>query len=60
MRAGDHTLFVGRVSRLNSGSAGALPLTYHRGRFISAGPPTGEWPLSITDAWAGSLRSGWG
>jgi flavin reductase (DIM6/NTAB) family NADH-FMN oxidoreductase RutF len=59
IRAGDHTLFVGRVTRLDTGSA-ALPLAYHRGRFISAGPPTGEWPVSVADAWAGSLRSGWG
>lgn len=59
-RAGDHTLFVGQVTRLRPGTRGAQPLGYHRGRFVAAGPPTGEWPVSIADAWAGSLRSGWG
>ncbi len=58
--AGDHTLFVGRATRLNAGSAGQPPLAYQRGRFITAGAPTGDWPVSLADAWAGSLRSGWG
>lgn len=60
VRAGDHTLFIAAITRIDSVSTQARPLTYHRGRFMSLGSPTGDWPIDIADAWAGSLRSGWG
>lgn len=60
VRAGDHTLFVGSVTAINTRATHARPLAYHRGRFVSMGSPTGDWPVDIADAWAGSLHSGWG
>lgn len=60
VRAGDHTLVIGAITRIATPMPAARPLAYHRGRFISAGVPTGEWPVDLLDAWAGSLRSGWG
>ncbi|MFC8827301.1 flavin reductase family protein [Streptomyces sp. NPDC057137] len=32
-RAGDHTLFIGRVTALGSAAAGPDPLVFHQGRF---------------------------
>jgi len=59
-RVGDHTLFIGTATQINLRAPRARPLAYHRGRFVAVGAPTGDWPLDIADAWAGSLRSGWG
>lgn len=60
VRAGDHTLFVATVTRIHNRHPHGRPLAYHRGRFLSVGPSTGDWPVDIGDAWAGSMHSGWG
>ncbi len=60
VRAGDHTLFIGEVSRIFPGRLESRPLAYHRGQFVLAGERTGDWPVDLWDAWAGALHSRWG
>jgi flavin reductase len=60
VRAGDHTLFIGEVTKIFPGRSESRPLAYHHGQFVLTGERTGDWPVDLWDAWVGALHSRWG
>ncbi len=58
--AGDHSLVVGEVTRLDGPRGQVRALAFHRGRLAPFQAAGSVWKVDMEDVWAGSLRSSWG